>query len=359
MYRICLVFLLAFTGMASTKAVASTLDSLRLETIDGQTYIIHQVDPGETLYAISKRYHCSMNAIAGATPDVKRGLHDGMILRVPYNPNNKPKEPGKSVHIVKAGETLYSISRIYNVSVIDIMEWNDLMSADLEIDQKLTIKGQAVDAPVDYVLDGMRIHVVQAGEGLYAIARQYEVTVDELVEWNELTSSALNLGQEVIVGKVDGTDEPVNKESIVEEAAVTTAVALETVKDSDPVQETVTYQPEVENTTTIADSAEVNYAEKEPVLMMQKKEDGLAAAIDGGSDTNTFLAMHRTAPVGSLVAVRNEMNNQVVFVRVIGALPDTGVNDKIIVRLSAAAVEQLRAIDPKFRVEITYLVPEE
>jgi len=59
-------------------------DSLRLETIDGQTYVIHQVDPGETLYSISKRYRASMNAIADTNPEVINGLEDGMIIKVPY-----------------------------------------------------------------------------------------------------------------------------------------------------------------------------------------------------------------------------------------------------------------------------------
>jgi len=59
------------------------------------------------------------------------------------------------------------------------------------------------------------------------------------------------------------------------------------------------------------------------------------------------------------VVVRNEMNNQVVFVRIVGKLPDTGINEKVIIRMSSAAIKQLRAIDPKFRVEISYLVIED
>lgn len=344
MNKFSLVLVLISILSVQQAVQADSLDSLRLETIDGQAYIIHQVDPGETLYSISKRYNCSMNAIAQASPEVKRGLTDGMIIRVPYDPNNKPKPANQSVHVVKQGETLYSISRIYNVSVIDIMEWNDLLSADLEIDQRLTIKGQAAKAPVDYVLDGMRIHVVQAGEGLYAIGRLYNVSVDDLVEWNDLTSSALNLGQEIIVGKVGEKTTPV---------VVAAPVVTETIEEAEDSAEVVnTVEEPVEEVVVAATAAP-------PVKMMQKSEAGMAAAIEGGGNGSTYLAMHRTIPVGSLVAVRNEMNHQVVFVRIIGVLPDTGVNNKIIIRLSSGAVEQLNAIDPKFRVEITWLVPEE
>lgn len=334
-YLSILLILILFNQVS---ALASEIDSLRLETIDGKPYIIHQIDEGETLYSISKRYHCSMNSIAQATPEVRRGLETGMIIKVPYDPSNKPKPAGQSVHLVKQGETLYSISRIYDVSVIDIMEWNNLMSAELEIDQKLTIKGEAAQGPVEYVLDGMRIHVVQPSEGLYAIARQYDVTVDELVEWNELTSSALNLGQEIIVGRVG--------EQTVANVTAEEDQAEETTEETTEYPEEVNEEP-------------VNNTVVGPVKMGQNQENGLAAMIEGMDEDKTFLAMHRTIPVGSLVAVRNEMNQQVVFVRIIGVLPDTGINNKIIIRLSASAVAQLRAIDPKFRVEITYLVPEE
>ena len=303
---------------------AAPIDSLRLEYIDGQAYIIHQVDPGETLYSISKRYKSSMNDIADATPEVKKGLHDGMILQVPYRPqvNNTVRQ---QAHIVAKGETLYSISRIYDISVVQIMEWNDLLSSDLEIDQVLKIGGESPPQKIDYELDDMKIHVVQAGEGLYALARNFDVTVDELVEWNELESSALNLGQEIIVGKIGEEVRTVEEPVVTEESVIVedTAVAVSTV-----------FVPKV-----------------------KESENGIAAIIEG-EEEKTYLALHREIPIGSLVAVRNEMNDQVVFVRIVGKLPDTGMNDKIIIRLSKGAVEQLHAIDPKFRVEISYLKPE-
>jgi LysM repeat protein len=298
---------------------ASSLDSLRVEYIDGKAYIIHEVDPGETLYSISKRYKSSMNAIAEATPAVKKGLHDGMILQIPYKPQVS-KTLKQQIHVVTQGETLYSISRIYDISVVEIMEWNDLLSSELEIGQELKIGGESQPQKIDYVLDGMRIHVVQAGEGLYVLARNFEVTVDELVAWNELESSSLNLGQEVIVGKITETAE--------------------------------------EDTLATTDSVAVPVAAPAVFVPMEKVyENGMAAIIEGESE-ESFLAMHREIPVGSIVAVRNEMNNQVVFVRIVGKLPDTGVNDKVIIRLSPGAVKQLQAIDPKFRVELSYLVPQ-
>jgi rare lipoprotein A (peptidoglycan hydrolase) len=68
-----------------------------------------------------------------------------------------------------------------------------------------------------------------------------------------------------------------------------------------------------------------------------------------------FLALHRTAPVGTIMQVRNQMNDLSVFVKVIGKLPDTGANDKVIVKLSKKAYERLAALDKRFRVELSYM----
>lgn len=53
--------------------------------------------------------------------------------------------------------------------------------------------------------------------------------------------------------------------------------------------------------------------------------------------------------------VRNEMNNLSVFVKVVGKLPDTGANDKLVVKITQKAYERLAAVDKRFRVEVTYL----
>ena len=53
--------------------------------------------------------------------------------------------------------------------------------------------------------------------------------------------------------------------------------------------------------------------------------------------------------------VKNEMNGQEVFVRVLGRLPDTGVNKNVLIKISKSAYERLGAIDPKFRVSISYI----
>jgi hypothetical protein len=83
-------------------------------------------------------------------------------------------------------------------------------------------------------------------------------------------------------------------------------------------------------------------------------ELGLAELIEGTEGNRKYLALHRTAKTGSILKVRNELNNREVFVRVAGPLPNTGVNDKLVIKISKSAFDRLGGVDQKFRVEVTY-----
>ena len=71
-------------------------------------------------------------------------------------------------------------------------------------------------------------------------------------------------------------------------------------------------------------------------------------------NTSKYLALHRHLPIGTNIEVKNLMNGQLVHVKVVGKLPNTGLNKKLIVRLSKAAYDQLGILDSKARVEVSY-----
>ena len=72
-------------------------------------------------------------------------------------------------------------------------------------------------------------------------------------------------------------------------------------------------------------------------------------------DSEKYLALHKTAKEGTIIFVKNQMNQNMVIVRVIGKLPDTGINEKIDIRLSKIAFEKLNAKDLIIPVELTYV----
>lgn len=97
----------------------------------------------------------------------------------------------KQEHTVQQGETLFSISQQYGVTVGELKEWNNLESNDLNSGQVLVV--------VPHTNDERVIHKVQAGEALFGISRQYNVTIAEIQEWNNLESTNLEAGTELVI----------------------------------------------------------------------------------------------------------------------------------------------------------------
>tara|TARA_R100001143_G_scaffold63588_2_gene72824 strand:- start:81492 stop:82664 length:1173 start_codon:yes stop_codon:yes gene_type:complete len=97
----------------------------------------------------------------------------------------------RTEHVVEAGETLFSISREYNISVSDLRAWNELETDNLQPGQVLSL------LPADSA--NRIIHQVRAGESLFAISRRYGVTIAEIQQWNQLDGTALDAGRELIL----------------------------------------------------------------------------------------------------------------------------------------------------------------
>ena len=117
-------------------------DSTGIETINGKIFVLHKVGEKETLYGISKRYGTTVDIILQYNPTADGGLEIGQILKVPFTPKPKPQQitGGGFIHVVGAKEGMYSIAKAYNVSIDEIKQWNNLSTTELSIGQELVIK---------------------------------------------------------------------------------------------------------------------------------------------------------------------------------------------------------------------------
>ncbi|HNP18199.1 MAG TPA: LysM peptidoglycan-binding domain-containing protein [Fulvivirga sp.] len=108
-------------------------------------------------------------------------------------------------HVVKLGETYYAISKIYNVSVLDILEWNNLKIEDkLSVGQKLIIITHSKPLILDEnrsVDDTTTYHIVKEGETLYQIARLYGVSVQDIMGWNDKEDFSISYGEKLKIVK--------------------------------------------------------------------------------------------------------------------------------------------------------------
>lgn len=391
-FKTTLLVLACLVAGSSAFATAFTpKDSVGVERKGKNVLVLHKVESGETLYSLARRYHASVSKIKSQNPGMADALRMGQIVKVPFSGGNTETTEatassgavsGGKTHVVANGEGLYSIARKYNISASNLRKWNHLSSDNLRIGQELIVSsGGAPEKTTETTVTstpvtektapaaGGKTHVVANGEGLYSIARKYKTSVQKLREWNDLRSDNITFGQELIVAapqeeqpapaiakaepvKTTPTEKPTEKVTTVAEPKPNAVDATATAMISPAA---------TKSADSIGNKEEERAAEKAAPLVINNSgyvktvESGMAEAITEGSNSDLFLALHRTAPVGTIMQIRNEMNDQSVFVKVVGKLPDTGDNDKVIVKISKRAYERLAAVDKRFRVQVSYM----
>jgi len=232
----------------------SRVDSIGIKEVNGYKYIMHKVEKGQGLFALSKRYGVNVEDIKQANDNIETLALDQIIL-VPL-----PKvtiEEKKFTHKVEKGETLYKIAKLYNVTVDNLKKWNNLKDENIK--------------------EGMEIQVIQ------------------------------------IVKSVE-----------VETAPQTTPTTVPKKTDNLPKGEIM--------------------------------EEGIATWIEDPSiDSRKALALHKKAPVGTIILVTNILTGKQVYVKVVGNLPKNEHSNEII-KLSKFAAKQLKIRDQLTRVRLNYQI---
>lgn len=175
---------------------------------NGSTFFVHQVEQGQTLYAISKLYQVEVSAIEKANPSVTSGLQIGQTLDIPvpgsYNENEWTNpiriEKGFYIHRIKRKETLYGISKQYQTDINEILELNSGIELGLQPGLEIKLPIREADEPVSKLaepgpMDGWQIHTVKQGETLYGISKFYNVTSESISDLNDGLPEGLKAGQ--------------------------------------------------------------------------------------------------------------------------------------------------------------------
>lgn len=186
-----IVFLLFFSALYSqqSETVVQIKKSMDKVKIEGKYYYIHIVRKGESLYAISKAYGVSQLEIAMDNPDIYLGIQVDQALKIPAKDLPKQGENEKYIyHIVKKGETLFGLSKQYQVSIDDIVNANPDVESGLILSQVLLIPRERLSTLNQEVKrdSGLYIyHQVKPKEGLYSISRLYKVDIHTIEDLNK------------------------------------------------------------------------------------------------------------------------------------------------------------------------------
>lgn len=225
-----------------TEYVSATPTELTKKTIPAK---FHYVKKGETLSSIADKYNLSI-----ANLKKKNNLHkdilkpkqkliiqkeevisiiqpilaenrtqnnDSLTLSLQTNSKNGENIPSNTTHIVKKGESLFSVSKIYNIEASKLKALNNLSSNKIIVGQELYLiesdktpsnkiaENKKVELDINNAEKGQKSvasnlkHKVSKGESLFSIAKLYNMTIDEIIETNQLLTNKIQAGQELII----------------------------------------------------------------------------------------------------------------------------------------------------------------
>jgi LysM repeat protein len=349
-YRVCVFCVLFVTALSG-----HAYDSLTVRQRADSLFIIHQVEGGETVYSLAQRYHITSDDLMRQNGLKSNALDIGQVLEIQYNKDlQKDSEilsgPQEGQHEVALGETLYAIAKKYNLSLDTLRKMNLLTADELSVGQYLLIKEtpavndvkdsssqvlkeetKDVDPPSDSIptliikseveLDPY-IYYVQNGENMDEIAAKFNISRDSIKSYNNLRNNRLKTGQKLLFPPAMINDSTIIKIS------------------------------------KVPDYISTNYGSKmifkEVGGIKKYTEEGLARIIDTELNTPKYLALHRSLGIGTIFEVTNLMNNKVLHVRVVGRLPNTGLNENVMLRLTESVFEDLGIVDKQARMKMVY-----
>ncbi|MBO9613773.1 MAG: LysM peptidoglycan-binding domain-containing protein [Dyadobacter sp.] len=327
-YIFCLALLAGLmTGLTSARAKGlNAVDSVGVEKVGGKIFIIHKVNQGQTMFAVVRQYGTTIHALREANPGMSDQIQSGQTIRVPYTPKVTKKEAKKEDKKEEKKELVKA----------EVKETKPVADTP-----SVATSTSAPSASSTAALPANGIHKVEPGQTLYRVAVKYGVLMADLRKWNNLTDDNLKDGQELIVSE-KGAEKAAAPAATPPPAKVATTVVKDSVKAKTVVPEKVVKPVE-------------EVAPPKVVKSKKKSESGLAEVIETDESTSKFLGLHRTAPIGSLVEVLNEYNQEKIIVRIIGRIPDTSVNDDIVIKLSSRAFEKVSPNSKRFRAVVSYL----
>ncbi len=170
----------------------------------------YTIQPKETLYSISKKFNVSVDEIKKINTDLTdNSLKIGQVILIPEKLQKKQSKlnSNKNEHIVQSQETLFGIARNYNVSVQDLEDINEeVLKEGLRTGQKIKIpnKKKTLDGKPRIITNETVFHKVILGETKYSISKTYKISIEQLEIQNP----------EIINGLVEGTILAINSSGI-------------------------------------------------------------------------------------------------------------------------------------------------
>jgi len=242
-FLVTLFFILPFCSLYAQENIIKVFVSDKVETINGKKYYLHTVEKGQTLYSIAIAYNRPINVIVQENNIINNAINTGQVLRIPLEYEVTEVSDTKNVvkteniyHDVQKGETLFGISKKYNVSIAELEKLNPELKNGLKAGQRIIISQSTAkeeiieDKHIEEIApdtsDQYFIHIVQKRETLFSISNLYVVPVKDIIALNPWAEKGIKPKQNLKI--------PTKVNFELEEKESDNAVEKPVVKDTTP-----------------------------------------------------------------------------------------------------------------------------
>ena len=243
-------------------------------------------------------------------------------------------------HKVETGQTLYFISKKYELSIDDLRKSNPIIEDDLIIKPAQVLIIPVKKEPTKLDDSAYKTHIIQTKETLFSISQMYNIEISELIRLNNLENASIDIGQELKVQKLDVNDAAIyTKSTMVTGEGSEKEIKKETTKQQKYNEDVLLYKQ-------LFDS----YGSEGYQINQDK---GIGNYLDGSS-SGAYLAMVNNVTAEQIIKVRNLMNNKVIYLKVVGPISTKDADKNISIKISKSAANDLNIIENRFLAEWTW-----
>ncbi len=328
MYKI---ILLLISISFSLKVNGAINDSLILKKEKGVNIFFHQVEPRQNIYRIAKHYNVAQIDLKNLNKLEADSLSKGQLLKVPVSKRNwinkldqlsdyknghfenyKPEELAKDTiqqlyYITKGTWKILDLAEYLQMPESALRKWNRLAQKTLTVEANTTIK-------IGFIL-----------------INKQPITPPVIKTSLPKPTASLNESP---------TIEPIKKDTL--------AIAPDTAK---PV---IVESQNVKMQRLYTSMYKPKDASEEDELKQHGPALGFIADSAHVNTLKSYYALSNTIQVGRIVKVINPMNEKLIFVKILGKIPDLAENQHCIIKISPEAANELGAIDERFLVDLFY-----
>lgn len=171
---------------AVVRALVDYIGATYIPVVGSDYYVVQK---GDSLWSIARKLNTSVAELKSLNNLTSNNLSVGQVLKTP---SSNTENDNQTTYTVVKGDSLYKIAQKFNVTVQDLINLNNITSTNLSIGQVLQVKGTVPSKEET-------TYTVVKGDSLYAIANKYKVSVQDIIDANNLKSTALSVGQKLII----------------------------------------------------------------------------------------------------------------------------------------------------------------